>query len=786
MEVVRRSARCRPIWHLAPLFLALGLNGCKCERRRSPERTPSSKAASAAPAAKTAPDVSEAEVPTKPSRSISLLDLLPECDIDAEGLVQDFGNRNTPSSSGYRIDLNDPSASDTLTDHGGSSYQRVTERRFTRDFWLDTTVENLHLHARVFSRNAAQLSASVDGKRLGRLKLSRTAPEILAFPRLNEALAPGRHTLLLEAHGRVTSPKEPLYELDWLSFNREEVLSKHYSPPTYRDLIADQELDSVPRRSIVLRAPNHIRCPLHVTGETRLNVSLGFWGAGTGTAEIAIVEEGQPRSTLHERKVAGGVGARWIPVSLDLSSYVGRVVGLELRAVRSTQGGRIAFGEPELLRPESPVRGHRAAKHVVVILASGLDRRQIPPFGPARDNTAISDLLRDAATFPGYRTPTTVPAGVLASLLTGTAPSRHRVEDPSARLGDVRRPLNEIIKQAGGHTAMFTAVPTSFSAFGFNSGWDEYSTFSPVLDLPAELAIVEGTRWLQQRIDENPAGPNLLLIHSRGMHPPWDVTREQSAQLLPADYGGVIDARRGGIALGRLRRRQTKGQHRLLEEDALRLSELMKAALLKQNAALGNLMGMLRRKEAWDDTLLIFAGDVATPEPPAIPFDPVGALREDQLAAPLMIKFPERAFAGKSYNRPVTTVDLTRTILESLDRPVPDSLGGTSLLAMLSGNESLQTRTLVSTLGHRYTSLTGVWLLSGELGSAPKLCQTDVDPMCVEDQFGRMPLTARAVWQWTSRELSQSARAGSKVPREPASIDPETAAALTVWGDIEN
>ena len=508
-------------------------------------------------------------------------------------------------------------------------------------------------------------------------------------------------------------------------------------------------------------------------------------GTGTGTAEIAIVEQGQPKTTLLERKVAGGVGARWVPITVDLSPYAGRVVGLELRAVRTTQGGRIAFGEPRLSRSRVTPAERPKAKSIVVVLASALDRRLVPPWGPVADNSAISELLRDAVAFHAYRTSTTVPGGVVATLLTGIAPPRHHVEDTAARLSRATHTLSDIIKQAGGRTAMFTGVPSTFAAFGFNVGWDDFGAWSPVVDLPAETPLVEASRWLGQRLDQNRDALRFTVIHARGSHPPWDLTKEQTAQLLPLDYGGAIDARRGGVTLGKIRRQTAKVQRRLNDEDTQRLNAFMKAAWAKQNIALGSIITTLKRKDAWDDTLFIFAGDVANSELPAIPFDPVGQLREDQLTVPLIVKFPGRRYAGKTFDRPVTTVDISRTILDSIDLVLPEPIEGESLLDIISGHEPLLTRTLVATLGQRYVSRTGVWLLSGELGHAPKLCQTDVDPMCVEDQFGKMPLIARALWQWTVNELARARRAGKKPEREPASIDPETAAALTVWGDVE-
>ena len=56
-------------------------------------------------------------------------------------------------------------------------------------------------------------------------------------------------------------------------------------------------------------------------------------------------------------------------------------------------------------------------------------------------------------------------------------------------------------------------------------------------------------------------------------------------------------------------------------------------------------------------------GDVGAGEPPNVPYEPRGTLRGDQLTVPLVIKFPGNEFAGHSVERPVTTVDVSKTIL---------------------------------------------------------------------------------------------------------------------------
>jgi arylsulfatase A-like enzyme len=719
------------------------------------------------------------------TEAINLLELLPACDIDHDGLMLDLGAAISDMAQGFGLEEGDPGERDRTIDRTGSTFLLVTERRFRRHFWLDESADELFVRARVAGRSATGVSLWLDGRRLGRAKFVRNEISVLTFPRYPERLEAGRHTLLLEAHGRPTNPPEPWYEVDWLQLRRSSEQPVDDAAPTLRDIVADQEINGIPRRSLVLRAASKIRCPFHFSGKTELDLALGFWGAGRGTAEIRLIEEGQPPITLHERRIAGGNGARWTPTTLDLSSYADRVVALELRAITASQGGRVVFGEPRLVRPKVLTTPPTRTKNVVVVVASGLERRLVPPWGPIADRGAFVDLRREAIAFDGYRVPTTVPAGVVASLLTGVSPTIHRVEDTAARLSHSTRTLSEIIKQAGGRTAMFTGVPSTFAAFGFKVSWDDYAAFSPVLDLPAETPIVEASRWLGRELDHNDGTTRFVLVHARGAHPPWDLNKQQTAQLEPPDYGGSLDARRAGITLGRIRRQTTKLQRRLNDEDHLRLRALMGAAFSREVAAVGQLIDTLKRRNAWDDTLFVFTGDTSNGETSTIPFDPVGSLREDQLSVPLLVKFPRRLHGGESFAGIVTTADLTRTILEAVGLRVGEPVEGLSLLDAISGNESPQSRTVVSTLGQRYVSRTGVWLLSGELGRTPKLCRTDVDPMCVEDRFGQQPLTARSLWQWTATELTRLQRSARATQREPASIDPETAAALTVWGDVE-
>jgi hypothetical protein len=398
---------------------------------------------------------------------------------------------------------------------------------------------------------------------------------------------------------------------------------------------------------------------------------------------------------------------------------------------------------------------------------------------------ALGELGRAATAFSGYRSPSVLVQAVAASLLTGLSPRTHRVEDASSRVADSVHLLSELVKEARGRSALFTGVPSTFAAFGFNAGWDTFEAVSPVLDLPATEPMSRALKWLETELDDEHAGPRLLVVHARGSHPPWDLTRDETQRLKPDEYSGILDARRGAMLLAALRSRKTRVAHHLQEEDWIRLHALEDAALAKEDALVGQLVALLKRKGAWDQSLIVLAGDVSAGEPPESPFAPQGPLTEDRLAVPLVIKFPGGDLGGRAEPVPASAPDVSATILSALGIPLPESVEGIDLYAAAHGRVSVVTPPLIATAAGRYATRLGSWLLRGELGKTPSLCAVDLDPSCVNDVFDQRPAAARAVWFSTFRaESSSLASSGRPKEKSPALPDADTIAALTVWGDL--
>jgi hypothetical protein len=67
----------------------------------------------------------------------------------------------------------------------------------------------------------------------------------------------------------------------------------------------------------------------------------------------------------------------------------------------------------------------------------------------------------------------------------------------------------------------------------------------------------------------------------------------------------------------------------------------------------------------------------------------------------------------------------------------------------------------------------------------PRLCAQDIDPACTTDGLDQKPLAARALWLSAFGVAARNVREAAQLgPRERAELDPQTTAALTVWGDL--
>jgi hypothetical protein len=694
---------------------------------------------------------------------------------------RDLGTDASHARRSYALGPFSDVASDTWSDQ---SYTRFSSPEVAYDFWLSEPRADLEIRVRAKAGTSSQLSASVDQNRLGSLRVKGETFQTLGFPKLKAPLAVGRHQLALRWSGRSSSDARPLGMIEWIHWADPGQRVLEYRPPRQRSLRDDMVLGNEPRRSIVLETPGSLSCPVLLTRDATLTLGIGYHGDGTGVARVLARRDGAAPLILAERRVSGAAGETWTDLSLNLQPLGHQLVQLELEATTDKGAGRIAFSEPHLVTPASAEALPRA-KLVVLVVASGLHRELLPPFEGTRRLRHITELAEASARFPDYRVPTTIVGGVMATLLSGLPPRAHALESAKSRLPRQILTLGDRIREASGESAFFTGVPNTRQAFGFDRGWNHFEEFSPVSDIAASAPLERAKAWLERVLARDPQVARLLIVHIRGGHPPWDLSRDEVSELEPREYTGLLEARRGGIILSSIRNHARPALRRLQPPDWVRLKAMQLAALQKQDAALGALIELLERERLWNDTLFAFAGDVTMGDPPEAPFGAARTLTEDRLLVPLWIKFPGGAFGGTEVPGPVASTDVAATLAHALGIPMPDELAGVDLYRLAAGAGPAIARGLLATLGAEYSLRHGPWLLRGQSPKTPTLCELGIDPACVHDVLDRSPLAAESLWRvaFDAHRHDRSLESGGGATPEPALLDKDTAAALQVWGD---
>jgi hypothetical protein len=702
---------------------------------------------------------------------LPLVGELQRSEIIHRGVLIDLGSPGSHGMTGTWVFGADPSFAET--EHDGATWARILGRNVTLHFVQDQPAP-LFVSLRARGSVSRSVAVLLDGRPIGTLPLARAQIRIVSTHATSGPVAAGVHSLVLRFSGATRAQSDPLAELDWVRLGEVEEDVTTYAPPTLRELVTDAALGGVPHRSIALRAPSTVRLTTFIAREAHLETAVGFEGVGEADLEISIGRDGEPKATLRSLHVTGGERAKWASLDLPLDSFAGKIATIELAAKTGTAGGRVLFGDPVIAVRREAAPAAPAARLAVVVALAGVDRSRLSsPSYPT-----LSELERTLTSFELHRAPTTVTAGVMATLITGLSPRAHALEDPGARLSDSLTTIAVAARDGSVQTAMFTGCPTTFEAFGFARGWDKYASYSPVGGAAAVAPITDATLWLADHT-KLPDARALVVIHARGGHPPWDVTPLEASKLPPLDYSGSMEPRRSAEVIARARVKHSR--FRLTENDRVRMWAIYEQAVAGQDRALGGLIDSLRRSGLWDKSLFVVTGDVALGADGHPPFGEAEELAESELHLPLWVHFPGAELGGSKVATPTEVPDVARAVLDALKLTVPDGFEGHDLFAIAAGAAFPRGRPLWATLGPAYSTRWGDLVLMGASGRVPFLCDLSVDPSCDADRLEKMPRTARALFR-AAYDAEAAASKMRRHAREPATIDADTAAALQVWG----
>jgi arylsulfatase len=338
----------------------------------------------------------------------------------------------------------------------------------------------------------------------------------------------------------------------------------------------------------------------------------------------------------------------------------------------------------------------RAAErpNVILIIVDAVRADHLSAYGYARPTTPNLDtllaaegtLFTDATSASAW----TFPANT--AMLTGRAPSRIGIDyhNNSSRIPDRETMLAEHLHDAGYRTAGFINTFYVYSRFGFDQGFDHYEDIKvPAVAEEASQVNDALAAWLDANWTPAPAGtPLFLYLYYRDPHtpytppPPYDI-------LYDATYTGTLTGEAYGHG-----KDVVAGTVVPTERDIEHLQAIYDGELTYWDMRFGELMADLEARGLLENTIIALTSDHGQMFGEHGLWTHHNSLLEEVLRVPLAISWPGVLTPSQVITAPVSTMDVTPTLLELLGLPVPPGLDAVSLAPALRGEAVPAKRTI--------------------------------------------------------------------------------------------
>jgi arylsulfatase A-like enzyme/Flp pilus assembly protein TadD len=380
----------------------------------------------------------------------------------------------------------------------------------------------------------------------------------------------------------------------------------------------------------------------------------------------------------------------------------------------------------------------------------------------------LDTLARQSVVFTHAYSQAPFTAPSHATILTGTYPQFHQVEDFPVPLSKDLPYAPALLKAHGYHTAAFLGSivldPSQGLGIGFDRGFD---TYDAGFHLPApgedryssterrgDIVVAHALAWLS----DHARGPFFIWVHLYDAHNPYEPPEPFLSKYKSAPYDG-------GVAYA--------------------------------DSALGKLLSQLRTRGLYENSLIAVMSDHG---------EGLGDHGEEfhgfflydaTIHVPLLLKLPGERFAGKRIENRVGLVDVVPTILQTAGIEVPQEMQGESLLDMIppkpppaasmgfvpasSPDRPVYAETEYGLRGYGWSVLrslrTGKYLFI----EAPRreLYDLAVDPKAEHDLATRFKAVADTLQSQLDAFRQKTAKSG-EAPTLPA--DPEVQAKLAALG----
>ncbi len=498
---------------------------------------------------------------------------------------------------------------------------------------------------------------------------------------------------------------------------------EHFVAPDYDSLVTRLEIDGTTRRAIAVRAPTLVSYFVEVPEHAHFVFGVGGEGTPTGaTAHVVITPEGGEASEVFTGPVAG----LWNDQSIDLATWSGQVVRIELR-VDGTSEGRIGWAVPAIMvDPPVVAAAGEPIRNVVLILIDTLRASKLRAYEPrSRVRTPVLDgIIEHSTLFEHAQSEENWTKPSVASVLTGLTPATHGTKTDAARLPDSAEMVSEAFDAAGFATGSFIANGYVSDRFGFDQGWDHYTNMiRENRSTEAESVYREAGDFIEQHRSER----FFVYVQTIDPHVPYDPPDEY-LHLYDArtDYSGQVRNRMTADLLEGAKRNPPRVTFDA--SDVTRLTALHDGEISYHDHWMGEFFTRLDQLGVGSDTLFVITADHGEEFHEHGSWGHGHSVYQELLHVPLIFYRPGMVPEGQRISRTVSTLFVSQSIVDAAGIPGMTHAEGRSLMPDVRGDVPTGFQVAFSDfLDDRRVILAGRWKMIMN-GSNTKMFDLGTDP----------------------------------------------------------
>lgn len=398
----------------------------------------------------------------------------------------------------------------------------------------------------------------------------------------------------------------------------------------------------------------------------------------------------------------------WKQIRIDLSRYRGRLTELNFSASVPKSASlenkiKIPFplyveiGSPIILTTET--KRDKGWLNVILISVDAMRADHLSCYWYTRETSPFMDrLAKNGILFQQAYScaPWTTPSHT--SMLSGLLPSRHGVFQRS-KLSKKIPFLPQILKQKGYTTLGLTCGGFMSEDFGWDRGFDFFSSYRMDHSLRSQCAFSQAQTW----ISSNYTRPFFIFLHTYETHQQL-VPPEPYRTMFYPEYRGPIVVQRQYI--------RAEMTENLSDADKKKIISLYDGEIRYTDDLIASLFNTLKKYNIDEQTLIIITADHGEEYWDSSDLAIVhGMLKYHIARVPLIMWNPKLFPHSRVVTEPVSLADLTPTILDiaKAKKALPKySFDGISLLPYLVSKKALPER-LVFCQDAQINKLTAIW-----------------------------------------------------------------------------